>query len=119
MNLTDLYEEELEDLYAQVGKDSMLEGTNIFLPPKSQLIIRGKLWVKENYRKILLNLCKSKEFRLLIKNRNSFSKVEFASALVDLLGAFTLGISPVLLSVILVKNGYDLACKEEDEGEAN
>lgn len=103
---------DIDSLYELLGDELTPSGAGIFEPSKKQLITKGRLWIENNLEKIADKLCKDEDIRELFNNEDKIDKVQYISALVDLLGAFTIGISPVLLAVILLKYNISKVCEE-------
>lgn len=104
-----------EEMYIHVSKELFPDETNIFPIKDSQHIAKGKLWVEKNYKKMMKELCEDESIKNLFSEKDTMKKVEFTSALIDLLGGFYFGVSPALLSVIIISHGYFKICESNDD----
>lgn len=115
MNATERTEELLrsseDELYLALGRQ--LYGTPAFPPQSSHLRQMAKQWLAANHEALRQAVCGSKRCKdLAAQDLKTHEQVVLATAIADLISHVTLGVAPVTVAVLLVRQGVHHLCKE-------
>lgn len=103
---------ETNNLYLLIGND--LFGSAAFPPNPKKLVSIAEKWMKDK-REVLANeICNNKTIiTLKSKEDNIENRIMLVTAISDLIASIFIGVSPITVSVLLVKEGLDNICKEK------
>ncbi len=108
-----LMELEIEDLYFIIGKELHV-GLGIDSNNNEVLVIRGKRWLKDNYIIISEKICHSFLIGYIKDNSKNWETSLTVAAVADFVVSLKLGVSPVVVSILVVKLGLDKLCEDKE-----
>jgi len=114
--ILDLLEQDANILFIKIGKE--LIGDSAFMHHnEKELIDLARSWLKRNKQKILELICEDEKIIKLYKPlMDNTTKVQLVVAIFDLISGVLIGVSPLVVSTLLVKYGIENFCQEGYEG---
>jgi hypothetical protein len=103
---------ENEDLYFIIGEDLIGITTGLLKPPREELIKRAKEWFEKNRRPIQDKICRSKTLQYYLFENNKYDKLITISSLFDLILSMKLNISPIVVSILVFREGIKSFCSD-------
>lgn len=96
------------ELYSELG----FEVTNsMFNKDPEKLIAIGKEWFDSKFKLFKFQLCEDAKIKILIsKEQNVQNRINLILAISDYLISLKLGVSPISVSVLIVKEGVSKIC---------
>jgi hypothetical protein len=109
--VAELLKSDIADLYIKIGCE--LQGYTVFPVPQEQLRRIAREWLKKKRHKIANYVCSNETIILLASNTTKKQdKINLILALADLISSLVVGVSPVTVSVLLVREGIKTLCKD-------
>lgn len=105
---------DIEQLYEQIGLDLSSDLGLGEADPKSNRQ-RGRRWLNKNKELLRKQVCGSQVVRLVSKQDRQWDQMLLTAAVADLIMSLSLGISPVTVAALLVKEGLVQLCEITDE----
>lgn len=75
----------------------------------------GRDWYQTHVKRLRASVCQNEKVQMLLSSKRTFGRVELVAAIIDLVGLVTTGVSPALVSVVIVKRGLAEFCSIENE----
>lgn len=101
------------ELYATLGRELEGESLSAFPLPAGEFIRRGKEWYSQRRNQFVRAVCSSAHIRRLLQDKRSVDRVMLTSAIADLISSVCFGVSPVVVAVLLIREGVESLCDEE------
>ncbi|MDE3089664.1 MAG: hypothetical protein KGJ80_09835 [Chloroflexota bacterium] len=99
-----------EQLYAEIGKE--LYGSTAFPPPSRQLVQLARGWLQNKRAAITEKVCSDRTVRLLTSGApKSQDQITLVTAIADLIASIVVGVSPITVAVLLVREGLKALCE--------
>lgn len=106
-----LLETSIDDLYVKIGQE--LYGKPAFPASPKHYISLANTWLISKRTEITKVICTNDEIkRLSDENPTTQSRITLVSAVADLIASIIFGVSPVTVSVLLVKEGISTICSD-------
>lgn len=106
-----LLEKDLDELYIDIGRE--LYGSASFPPQLNQLGQVARVWLQAKRVEIARAVCPNKTIQMLISNRpTTQDQLVLVTAVADLIASLVIGVSPVTVAVLLVKEGLKTLCDD-------
>jgi len=112
-NIKSLLEKEIEQLYIDLGRQILSSDYHAFPFPKQRYITKAKNWLAENKVHLKQKICKNEYVKLHMNSNKIEDRVILISAIIDLISSMCIGISPVTVAVLLVKEGINSLCSKD------
>ena len=109
MDLSSELARPVEDLYFDLGHQ-IKSGLSASPPTKKNVILRGKRWFKTRLPYIADKICNDSMIVGLMANDKTKDRILLTAAILDLLSSLSLPVSPVTVTVLLVKEGIETIC---------
>lgn len=107
-----LLNENIDELYIKVGIE--VEGTlSININDYSKILNKGKFYIEKKLFSVQKAICNNTEIISLLKSKSHEDTIMLVYTIADLISNIFTGISPVTVSVLLVKLGINKICKDE------
>lgn len=108
--LMDLNLDELrEDLGRQIASNLKLSMPLSY----NRLVELSNNWINEQRKNLASYICSDQEVRSLSGSPSTERRIMLASAIADLISSILVGISPITVAVLIVKEGIETFCKDE------
>ena len=110
-NVGSLLSADEDDLYVQLGRE--LQGTPAFPPSRQQLRELARGWLGGKRKAIAAKVCSDDTVKRVATEDLSDQRVALVLAVADLISSLTLGVSPIIVSVLLVREGLTSLCADK------
>jgi hypothetical protein len=108
--IDDLFSQDIDDIYAEVG--SQLVGEQMFTLPRERLIEIAQRWLGDQRSQIAEKVCPSDIVLLLTsEDPTTQNRILLVTSIADLISSLVFTVSPVTVSVLVIKEGLSLLCK--------
>lgn len=97
-----------KSLYAALGAE--LIGPQAFPTDPGMLIAAARGWLADRKSSIEVAVCLNARVKDLVTNSRKRDRILLVSAVADLISSVVSGVSPVTVSVLLVKEGLETLC---------
>lgn len=101
------------ELYARLGHE--LIGPNNILTNIKENEKLGESWFIRNKEKLKSKVCNNQVVLSAFKLKQNQTELQIALAILDLISNLIIGVSPVTVAVLIVKEGLNSFCKKEWE----
>src|SRR5581483_4740967 len=99
--IDDLFSQDTDNLYAEVGRQ--LAGEQLFTLPPGRLIEIAQRWLNDKRSQITEKVCPSDVVMLLTSEEpTTQNRVLLVTSVADLISSLVFGVSPVTVSVLLI-----------------
>lgn len=105
-----LLEKDFDELYVDIGRE--LYGSAAFPPPLNQLRQVARVWLQKKRTEIAKVVCLNETIRMLISNQATTDRIVLVTAVSDLIVSIVIGVSPITVGVLLVKEGLKTLCED-------
>lgn len=110
--IIELLNADVDSLYAELGEE--LTSPSIMPRPLQKLVVTSKEWLAKNREAFRNVICGNEEIvKYLNKDSSTETKVHLVTAVLDLIASICIGVSPVTVSVLLVREGIEKLCAQE------
>ena len=110
-----LLNKSIEQLYIELGQQLLSPEYRAFPFPKERYMQRAREWLLENRERLRQIICDHDRVKSFMNSSRLEERVLLISAIVDLISSMCSGISPVTVAVLLVKEGLNSLCVNEDK----
>lgn len=105
---------EVDELYLELGKQLASSAQRVIPLPPFRYIQVAKQWLSDHKREIKERVCADSSIKALLSNNRIGDRLVVAAAVCDLISSITVGLSPVTVAVLLVKEGLRTLCEGEE-----
>lgn len=102
--ISDLLKLSDDDLFARLG-ETTTKGAGF-----QEIVERGKALFHNTVKNLSQRLCEDSRTKELHLRRNEITKVDYISALADIVSGYLAGVSPFVFAVLIVKNNLETVC---------
>lgn len=101
----------LDELYIQIGAEYI--GLGAMPRSLKDLAQIGKLWLESKKSELIEILCNNEQLNSLLKSepKRLKDRIVLVAAVADLLSSIITGVSPITVSVLLIKAGLEDLCE--------
>ena len=103
----------VEELYEKIGQE-MSVGVGLGEVEPEEYENRGRRWLNKYRQKLQETICKSQVAKVTLYKNRTWDQTLLIAAIADLLASLSLGVSPVVVAALLVKEGLSQLCLEND-----
>ena len=104
-----------ENLLYRLGSQIVSEGKGAFPFNRKQLIDAGRKWLLENRELLEKTICSNRNIQdYFLQDKIKKSRIELASVLADLLSGVCIGVSPVTVTLLVLKQGVKELCQDKE-----
>lgn len=100
----------IEDLYAKIGCELTI-GLALGESDRDSEVTRGRRWFDKHQKKLASIVCESHVGRLSSKTQRQLDQLLLIAAVADIVASAIVGISPVTVATLLVKEGLIKLCE--------
>lgn len=106
-----------DELYVLIG--NRLIGLGAMPRPKKEVGKIGKLWLENRKSKLVDALCQNERIKALIAKGNEKLKnrIVLVAVVADCLSAMITSVSPITVSVLLVREGLEALCEKHNSND--
>src|SRR5579864_1603209 len=104
----------VQDIYEALGQE-LESGLSLAESDPDSRRERGRRWFAKNREVLRQHLCETIIAKLVVKQPHQWDRVLLVAALADLIITLKLGISPITVGALLVKEGLADLCQDESK----
>lgn len=109
-NVSGLLEKDENELLRLLGEELKPRGFAMDKRTDEEKEVDGRDWFQRNTAALQGKICRNPQVTDIISGGRVFGRVELVAAIVDMVALVTTGVSPTLISVIIVKRGLSEFC---------